>query len=162
MSGRKEERERLREERLAAQRAQQSSGQRRLYAGYAVAGLIVLAMLAGLFIVITGGDDSETPEASDFPEAAYINPEIGAVPDGIKVDDRVGTEPPEQETAVLEDAAEAAGCELQIDLEDEGNTHLDDENAAKVDYKTDPPSSGDHYGNGAENASGALADGAYG
>ena len=30
-----------------------------------------------------------------------------------------------------------------------------------MDYKTDPPSSGDHYGNGAENASGALADGAY-
>jgi hypothetical protein len=161
MSGRKEERERLREERLAAQRAQQSSGQRRLYAGYAVAGLIVLAMLAGLFIVITGGDDSATPEASDFPEAAHINPEIGTVPDGIKVDDREGTAPPEQETANLEDAADAAGCELQLDLDEEGNTHINDEDAANVNYKTDPPSSGDHYGNGAENAAGALADGAY-
>ena len=54
MTGRKEERERLREERLAAQRAAQSSDKRRLYLGYAVAGLIVLAMLAGLFMVITG------------------------------------------------------------------------------------------------------------
>ncbi len=30
-----------------------------------------------------------------------------------------------------------------------------------VDYKTDPPTSGDHYGNSQETASGALADGAY-
>ena len=32
---------------------------------------------------------------------------------------------------------------------------------AKVEYKTNPPTSGDHYGNSNETASGALADGAY-
>jgi Protein of unknown function (DUF3105) len=161
MTGRKEERERLRQERLAAQQAAQSSDKMRLYLGYAVAGLIVLAMLAGLFTVITGGDDSREQTSSDFPELAYIQPEIGVVPDGIKLDDRAGTAPPAVENAILDEAAEAANCELQLDLPDEGNTHIEDEDAAKVDYKTNPPTSGDHYGNSNETASGALADGAY-
>ena len=165
MTGRKEERERLREERLAAQRAAQSSDKRRLYLGYAVAGLIVAAMLAGIFIVVTGGNEGEETgvdsEGNAFPELAFVNDEIGAVPDGIKFDGREGTKPPPQENAVLEDAAKLAGCELQLDLEDEGNTHIEDEDAADVNYKTDPPTSGDHYGNGNETASGALADGAY-
>ncbi len=161
MSGRKEERERLREERLAAQRSSQSSDQRRLYLGYAVAGLIIVAILAGVFVVITGSDDGEQKTSSDFPELAYIQPEIGFVPDGIKFDDREGTEPPPVENAILEETAKQAKCELQLDLEEEGNTHVDDEDVPDVEYKTDPPTSGDHYGNGSENASGALADGAY-
>jgi hypothetical protein len=166
VTGRKEERERLRQERLAAQRAAQSSDKRREYIGYAVAGLIVVAILAGLVVVITGGGggDEVGVDASGkaFPELAYINEEIGVVPDGIEVDGRDGTDPPEVENAVLEEAAELAGCELRLDLEDEGNQHIeDDPTVADVEYKTDPPTSGDHYGNGSETASGALADGAY-
>lgn len=166
MSGRKEERERLREERLAAQRASQSSGQRRLYLGYAVAGLIVVAILAGLFVVITGGNSADETgvdsEGEAFPASAFINDEIGVVPDGIEIDGREGTEPPPQENAVLADIAELAKCDLQLDLENEGNTHLDDEDVPDVEYKTDPPTSGDHFGDASETASGALADGAFG
>jgi len=165
MSGRKEERERLREERLAAQRAAHSSDRRREYLGYAVAGLIVVAIIAGLVVVITGGGGGDEvgvdAEGNAFPELAYINEEIGVVPDGIEIDGRDGTTPPEVENAVLEDVAELASCELELDLEDEGNTHLGDPDVPKVEYKTDPPTSGDHYGDGAETASGALADGAY-
>ena len=165
MSGRKEERERLREERLAAQRAAQSTGQRRVYLGYAVAGLIVVAILAGLFVVITGGGSGDETgvdaEGNAFPENAFINEEIGVVPDGIEIDGRDGTEPPEQENAVLDEAAGLASCQLDLDLESEGNQHVDDENVPNVEYETDPPTSGDHYGVGDENASGALADGAY-
>ena len=165
MSGRKEERERLREERLAAQRAAQSSDKRRLYLGYAVAGLIVAAILAGLVVVIAGGNSGDETgvdaEGNAFPELAFINEEIGVVPDGIEVDGREGTEPPPQENAVLEDAAKLADCDLQLDLEEEGNTHLDDPDVPNVKYKTDPPTSGDHFGDGTETASGALADGAY-
>ena len=164
MSGRKEERERLREERLAAQRAAQSSDKRRLYLGYGVAGLIVAAILAGLVVVIAGGNSGDETgvdsEGNAFPELAYINEEIGVVPDGLEVDGREGTEPPAQETAVLEDAARAAKCDLNLDLPDEGNAHLEDENVPNVKYKTDPPTSGDHY-SGNETGSGALADGAY-
>ncbi len=165
MSGRKEERERLREERLAAQRASQSSDKRRLYLGYAVAGVIVAAVLAGLVVVVTGGGGSDETgvdsEGNAFPELAFINDEIGFVPEGIEFDDREGTVPPPQENAVLEDAAKLADCDLQLDLEDEGNTHLDDPDVPDVKYETDPPSSGDHFGDGTETAAGALADGAY-
>lgn len=165
MSGRKEERERLREERLAAQRAAQSSDQRRLYFGYAVAGLIVIALLAGLFVVITADSGEEEAgvdaEGNPYPELAYIQDQIGVVPEGIELDGREGTEPPPVENAILEEAAKIANCELQLDLEDEGNTHIEDEDAADVKYETNPPTSGDHYGSGTETASGALADGAY-
>src|SRR4029453_393069 len=102
MGGRKEERERLREERLAAQRAAQSSDKRRLYLGYAVAGLIVAAILAGLVVVVTGGNEAREQTSEDFPKLAYIQPEIGVVPDGIKLDDRAGTTPPPVENAILE------------------------------------------------------------
>ena len=68
--------------------------------------------------------------------------------------------PPEPKTAILEDAAKAAGCDLQLDLPDEGNTHFTNEDK-EVDYKTNPPTSGDHYGDPTETGTGALADGAY-
>ena len=54
----------------------------------------------------------------------------------------------------------AAGCDLQLDLEEEGATHFGDENRVP-DYRTNPPTSGDHYANLGEAGSGALADGAY-
>ena len=161
MSTKREERERMRQERLAAQQAATSSEKRRLYLGYAVAGVIVAAIVAGIVVAITGGgSDGETPEAGDFPELAYIQPLIGAIPDGIDADGREGIAPPAPQTAILEDAAKAANCDLQLNLEDEGNTHLEDE-GKKVNYKTNPPTSGDHYGNPAEAGTGALADGAY-
>ncbi len=161
MSGRKEERERLRQERLAAQQAAQSSDKRRLYLGYAVAGLIVLAMLAGLFKVITGGDDAREQTSEDFPELAYIQPEIGVVPDGIKLDDREGTPPPRSRTRSWMRRPRSRTASFSSTFDDEGNTHLEDEDAPDVNYKTNPPTSGDHYGNSNETASGALADGAY-
>ena len=52
------------------------------------------------------------------------------------------------------------GCELQLDLEEEGGTHFSDENRVP-DYGTNPPTSGDHYANAGETGAGALADGAY-
>ncbi len=163
MASRKEERERLREERIAAQQAAQSSGQRRLYLGYAVAGLIVVAIVAGIVVAITSSDSAPGTDSSgnEFPELAYIQDTSGAVPDGIKFDGREGTPPPALVNGDLESAAEEASCDLMLDLPDEGNTHIDDENAADVNYKTSPPTSGDHYANASETASGALAAGAY-
>ncbi len=161
MPTKREERERMRQERLAAQQAASSSERRRLFIGYGVAGLIVVAIVAGIVVAITGsGSDSDTPQQSDFPELAYVQPDIGVVPEGIELDDRDGIDPPEVQTAILEDAAQSAGCDLQLDLDDEGNNHFTDEDK-KVDYGTSPPTSGDHYGNPNETASGALADGAY-
>ena len=159
MPTRREERERMRQERLAAQQAAASSDKRRLYLGYAVAGVIVVAIVAGIVVAITGGGGDEAPSESDFPELAYIEPDIGAVPAEMDPDGREGVAPPPQEEADLQAAAKAANCDLQLDLEDEGNTHFSNEDR-EVDYKTNPPTSGDHY-SGNEPGSGALADGAY-
>jgi Protein of unknown function (DUF3105) len=162
MTTRKEERERLRQERLAAQKAASSSEQRRLYLGYAVAGVIVVAIVAGIVVAIAGGGDSgsEADSSSDFPELAYIQPLIGAVPDGVEPDGRDGTDPPPLGIGDLEEAAEVAGCDLQLNLPDEGNTHFTNEDKDQQ-YDTNPPTSGDHYFNPTETGSGALADGAY-
>ncbi len=161
MSTRREERERMRQERLAAQQAAASSDRRRLFLGYAVAGVIVAAIMAGVVVAIAGGgSDGETPEASDFPELAYIQPLLGVIPEGVDGDGREGVAPPAPKTAILEDAAKAARCDLQLNLEDEGNNHFANEDK-EVGYKTNPPTSGDHYGEPTEPGTGALADGAY-
>ena len=159
MTTRREERERMRQERLAAQQAASASEKRRLYLGYAVAGVIVVAIVTGIVVAVADGDDDEAPTEGDFPEVAYIEPDIGAVPAGLEPDGRDGTDPPEQANADLEAAAEAASCDLQLNLKEEGNTHFNDPDRVP-DYKTNPPTSGDHYA-GNENGSGALADGAY-
>jgi hypothetical protein len=163
MTTRKEERERIRQERLAAQQAAAAAERRRLYLGYAVAGVLVAAIVAGVVVVIAGGGSggggSDDP-TSGTCEQAHIQGQLGAVPDEMEPDCREGTPPPEPRTAVLADAADAAGCELRLDLPNEGNNHFLNEDK-DPGYDTNPPTSGDHYGNPSETASGALADGAY-
>jgi hypothetical protein len=46
-----------------------------------------------------------------------------------------------------------------LGLEDEGSTHFEDEKEGT--YKTNPPTSGDHFASPTEAGSGATADGAY-
>jgi len=131
----------------------------------------------GALVAGCGGDDPEpttsststtttTTEADEtdengFPVNAHVQPELGVVPEGIELDGREGTPPPEYEGADVDEAAAGADCELETGLPDEGNTHIEDEDASDVKYGTNPPTSGDHYGNPSENLSGALADGAY-
>jgi hypothetical protein len=154
MANRKEERERLRAERLAAERAAGGDERRRLILGYFIAGLLGAVVIVGIVVAVmnSGGGAGEEAEAN---EAAGIDPNTGA--GGLLVDlepdEREGTPPPPVEQADLELAAEAADCELHLDLEDEGNTHIEDD-AKTPDYGTDPPTSGDHS---PEN----VPDGAY-
>src|SRR5687768_7637967 len=143
MPTKREERERMRQERLAAQQAASSSERRRLLLGYAVAGVLVAAIVAGIFVAITGGDEGDGgPDSSDYPEAAHIQPDLGAVPEEMQPDAREGVAPPPVENGDLEQAADIAGCDLQLDLPDEGNNHFLDEDR-DPGYKTNPPTSGD-------------------
>lgn len=96
-----------------------------------------------------------------FPVNAHIQPQLGVVPEDAEPDGREGSPPPEPAETDLEAAAEAASCELETGLRDEGNTHLGDEDVPDVEYETNPPTSGDHYGDPSEVLSGATADGAY-
>ncbi|MGI9021457.1 MAG: DUF3105 domain-containing protein [Solirubrobacterales bacterium] len=156
MSSRKEEQERRRAERLAAERRESSAERRRLMAGYLVAGALTLAVVVGLVIVLTGGGggSGETDDSGDFPENAHIQAQSGSVNEA-PADDREGTPPPALAEGDLETAAEEAGCELQLDLRDEGSTHLEP-GAKEPAYGTSPATSGDH--NPEQQADGAYAE----
>ncbi len=149
----KSERERRRAERVAAEQAAAASERRRLMLGYVVAGVLTLAVVVGIvFVIGSGGDDEPQVGGKDIPDEAHIQINSGflheTTPDG-----REGTPPPALQQGDLEIAAEQAGCELQLDLEDEGSTHVT-EKSEIPDYGTDPPTSGNHHPE-------QLADGAY-
>lgn len=150
----KEERDRRRQERLEAERRELAAARRRLIFGYVAAGGLALAVVVGLVIVIlSGGDGGETQvDGRDVPEEAHVQLATGGV-HGLAFDDRPGTPPPPLKQGDLETAADEAGCELQLDLPDQGSEHIASEGEAP-EYETDPPTSGDH---GEE----TLADGAY-
>ena len=150
MASRREEKERLRAERIATERRVADSQRRRLIAGYFVAGLLGLAVIAGIGVAVAGSGDGGEVDGRDLPEEAHIQIESGSLND-IEPDDRSGAPPPAVEQANLDQAAKQAGCELRLDLPDEGSTHTD---ADTVDYQTSPPTSGDHNPN-------PQADGAY-
>ncbi len=139
MASRKEEKERLRQQRLAAERAAASKGRTRLYAGYVFAGILTLAVVAGLVAVIaSGGGGSDESSACD--NAHIVN--SGGTFKGLDPDCREGTTPPALQVADLQLSAKQAGCELKLNLPDEGNIHVP--NSQKVEYQTVPPTSGNH------------------
>ncbi len=150
----KEERARRREERLAAEQREAAAEKRRLLLGYAVAGGLTLAVVVGIFVAFAsgGGDEQQQVAGEEIPENAHIELQSGYV-HGFAPDGRPGTTPPPLEQGDLELAAKQAGCELQLDLPDEGGTHIKDEDEIP-EYGTTPPTSGNH------NAE-QLADGAY-
>jgi hypothetical protein len=139
MASRKEEKERLRAQRLAAERAARSGGRARLMAGYVLAGVLALAVIAGLVAVITsGGGGGGGTNACDN---AHIK-NSGGTFRGLEPDCRTGTPPPPLHFADLAISAQKASCQLKLRLPDEGNTHVP--NSTPVQYKTVPPTSGNH------------------
>jgi hypothetical protein len=139
MASRKEEKERLRQQRLAAERAASSTGRRRLMAGYVVAGVLAAAVVAGLVAVIASGGGGGG--VSDTCSEAHIK-NSGGTFRGLEPDCRQGTTPPALQYADLRISAQKAGCQLRLDLPDEGNTHVS--NSEPVKYGTVPPTSGNH------------------
>lgn len=154
----KQERERRRLERVEAEKREAAAERRRLILGYAVAGVLTLAVVVGIVIVIagSGGDDEVTVDGEELPEAAHIEVQSGSV-NGFAPDGREGTPPPAVQQGDLEIAAREAGCELDLDLPDEGNTHLRP-NEDPPDYETDPPTSGNHVVPPRQQADGAYSE----
>jgi hypothetical protein len=145
---REEERERLRQAREERESAQAKSGKRRLVAVYAVAGVIGLAVVVGIVTAIasSGGGGGGG--------GAHINQASGST-NGIEPDEREGTEPPAVADTNLKTAAKKAGCTLRLRLKDEGHNHIPP-TAPTPNYKTSPPTSGNHV-----EAPYQQADGAY-
>jgi hypothetical protein len=126
VASRQEEKERRRQERLERERQETAAAGRRkrlqlvgaVGLGIVVVGAVVLALVVGL-----GGGDSETEaQAPDAKAAAQL---------------------PAQQTSDLTRAAAAAGCKVSNPAY-EGATHEEKDFKAS-DYKTNPPTSGNHF-----------------
>jgi hypothetical protein len=126
MASRQEEKERRRRERLEREQAEQAAAGRRKRLQFAFGGLLaalVVAAVVVLLVVGVGGNGAKGDVGQ--PTAAKASAKI-----------------PAQQTANLSKAAEAAGCKL-VNAPIEGNTH-ETKNFHASDYKTNPPTSGNH------------------
>ena len=141
MASRQEEKERRRQERLARERQEAAAAARRKRLQYAFGGLLALAALAGVVILVAsglGGNDEQAASDEAAAEGGTPSAEVQL--------------PPAKE-ADFQKAAKAAGCTL-TNTEFEGSGHEERE-FTPGDYKSNPPTSGTHFPNWAE-------DGVYG
>jgi uncharacterized protein DUF3105 len=128
VSSRADEKQKRREERLAREQAEQASAARRQrlqLAGGVLAGIAVIAAAVLLISGVIGGGDSGGSGDGSAPTAAA----------DIKL--------PAQQTSNLTAAAKAAGCKL-ANPPIEGRNH-ENKKFTAADYKTNPPTSGNHF-----------------
>ncbi len=149
---REREREQLRQERIEAEAAE-GSGRNRLIVGYAIASTAVLAIAVAVFLIVGGGGDDE---GGGGDAHINLNASIGST-NGVQPDDRLGTEPVAAKTTNLKAAAKAAGCQLQLNLKNEGNAHIPP-GSKGPGYGTNPPTSGDHVEPPYQQADGAYSE----
>jgi hypothetical protein len=120
MSHRKDEKERLRAERLAAEQAAAASGARNKRLGVVAATVLSVAAVAAVILALAAGGGSGKGAKAGAASVADVKL------------------PPTQERS-LATAAEKAGCKL-LNPTDEGSSHTTN----PVTYKANPPTSGDH------------------
>ncbi len=147
---REEERERLRQAREEREAEHAKSTRRRLMAGYAVAAVLGLAVLAGIGVVIASS------VGKNSGGQAHIEQSSGST-NGIKPDKREGTPPPPVKVANLQQAAKQAGCDLRLHLKDTGHKHIPP-SAPTPHYSTNPPTSGPHVEPPFQQADGAYRE----
>jgi Protein of unknown function (DUF3105) len=124
MAHRHEEKQRRREQRLAAERAAAATAARRRRVQWGGGAALAIALAAGIAVLALGTVGGSSSEGkSSVPQ----------VQGGL----------PQQKTADLTAAANAAGCTLQH-AAIEGRGHLTKRFTA-ADYRTNPPTSGAHY-----------------
>jgi hypothetical protein len=151
-----EERQRRRQARLKAEAETLAVARRRLAFGYVTAGILVAATVAGVMFVIVGGENAGQVGDVKVPAAAHVQVQSGST-NGLAFDSRTGAKPPELAQGDLSVAAATAGCDLRLDLPDEGHAHLAPDEPTPH-YQTNPPTSGDHIVSPLQQADGAYAE----
>jgi hypothetical protein len=118
----------------------------RLVTGYLLTGLLGMAAVTAIVLALSSGSNSSN-RADPHIDAAT------GVTNGLPPDSRIGIEAPPYSPVEIDDAARRAGCDLRLQLEDEGHDHLSPD-APAPHYRTNPPTSGSH-------SEEQQADGAY-
>jgi hypothetical protein len=129
VASRQEQKEARRRERLERERKEAAAAARRKRLQLAGGVLLGVAALAGIVVAIAvgfGGGDDDSGSGSREPQ----------------VDSAAAERLPAQQTTDYEEAAKAAGCTLS-NPQFEGANHEDKE-FAPSDYRTNPPTSGNH------------------
>jgi hypothetical protein len=154
------ERERLRQERIAAEKSDQRSGRTRLYMGYGIAAAVVVVIAVVVIVLVSGGGGESSAGASGETDTGgahiNVNQAMGSS-NGVQPDERKGIVPPPVKVSDVKTAAKQAGCELKLKLKDEGHEHIP-QSAEEPDYKTNPPTSGAHVEPPFQQADGAYID----
>jgi hypothetical protein len=153
------ERERLRQERIAAEEGEKRSGKNRLYLGYGIAAAVVVVIAVVVIVLVSGGGESSSGAVGEKDEGGAhinLNTEIGST-NGVEPDERGGIVPAPVKVTDMQEAANKAGCVLQLKLKDEGHTHIP-QNSAEPNYGTSPPTSGSHVEPPFQQADGAYSE----
>ncbi len=116
-------------------------------AGYLIGAVMAVLIVAGIYFALTAGGSAE-------PGNAHLATPSSGSTNGVQPDERVGTEV-KVSTIGLKEAADKAGCQVRADLPNEGSDHLTRDDPVP-DYKTSPPTSGDHIGPPLQQADGAY------
>jgi hypothetical protein len=124
MASRQEETERRRRERLEREQAEKAAAARHKRLQFAFGGLLAVLVVAGVVVLVAVGLGGKGGKVGQ-PTKVSANAKI-----------------PAQQTASLKQAAAAAHCTL-VNAPIEGNTH-ETKNFTEKDYKTNPPTSGNH------------------
>jgi hypothetical protein len=129
MASRQEEKQRRREERLAREQAEAAAAARRKRMQWAGGAVLALAVIAGVVVFAVAGIGGGSGGGG---EGKATN--VSAAAAKVRL--------PQQQTSNVDAAAKAAGCVLQHPAI-EGRTHVTRKLTEK-DYKTNPPTSGNH------------------
>jgi uncharacterized protein DUF3105 len=127
VASRQQEKERRRQERLEREQAEAASAARIKRLQFVFGGVLVVAIVAGIVAVAAGALGGGSKGGSGSVKSASSAP-------GLKL--------PTQRTTSLTTAAKAAGCTVS-NPPIEGATH-ETKNFKPSDYKTNPPTSGNH------------------
>jgi hypothetical protein len=126
VASRQQEKERRRQERLERERKEAAAAAARKRLQFVFGGVLTVAIVAGVVALAAGalggggGDSGAVKQAPDTPSVKL----------------------PPQRTSSLTVAAKAAGCVVR-NPPIEGRTHFT-KNFTEADYKTNPPTSGNH------------------
>jgi hypothetical protein len=125
MASRKEQKEKLRQERLEREQAAAAAAASRRRLGYVVAGVLVAAVVVAVAVIaLAGGGGNDKASSSSS----------GSWPSGSI---------PSQKVKDMDAAVKAAGCVYKTP-KNEGAGHTGNPND-RVQYKSQPPTSGKHY-----------------